>query len=401
MSANCSWIIILISVERWVAVCKPWQKARLFTNKRVAMALICIFLSSLILFIYFPFSLHIIKTESEEFAFMNITEADTTYECKIKYENLYNSFGTVSVLLVYIIPYFVLTILNIMIIIKLQLRPLARMKNTATIRSNTDLTVKYRKSETDNTDVNLLSVPSQIVTQETNSTKNFLSSHLSASNNFLQQFSFSRIDRSLSISLVTVAITFIILTCPFQALWFKENFLKQFQIMSNPNNQSSTLVYLNLNDSLLFKTYSQKIFDFEEISSINFNEFIFIIKNMNYLINFVLYSALSKMFRQEFIALLTENKFLKPKKKSTKKENSSIANISFSMKAFKNIKTGANSSRSKYIQIKIEPSNFFKYFKLKSHKEKSSNKQSLRTENVEITIFNGLENVERSLCHSI
>lgn len=328
MSANCSWIIILISIERWFAVCKPWQKARLFTNKRVALALLCIFLSSLILFIYFPFSLSVWKTEK-----LN-TDKATIYEheCRITHENVYNIFGLISVLLVYIIPYFVLGILNAMVIMKLRKRSQPKKLSY----SKKDLTYCTKK------------------TRHGSEKSNFVSDSTDPSQTKVAvQVNVGRTDRSLSITLVTVAITFIILTLPFQALWFYENFFK-----TSPTNEATT----NTQNQNATSTESS-----EEIGGISFSDIIFITKNMNYLINFVLYSALSKMFRQEFIALLTRSntyiESIKKKEKKQKKENSSIANISFSMAALKNLTNGNRANKKKYIQIKIAPSYIFKYFK--------------------------------------
>ena len=70
--ANSSWIIIIISIERWFAVCKPWQKSRVFTNNRVGIALLCLFIISVVIFAYFPFSMGVVVNE-----------------CKIKHDKYY------------------------------------------------------------------------------------------------------------------------------------------------------------------------------------------------------------------------------------------------------------------------------------------------------------------------
>lgn len=114
---NSSWIIILISTERWFAVCKPWKKSRIFTNKRVAVTLSLIFLFSIIFSLYFPISLHIAQVPSEN------NQTESSNECQIYLERTYSIFGALSVMLIYIIPFFVLAFLNTMIIIKLRQRP--------------------------------------------------------------------------------------------------------------------------------------------------------------------------------------------------------------------------------------------------------------------------------------
>jgi hypothetical protein len=127
LCANSSWIIILISSERWFAVCKPWIKSRLFTNKRVAITLVCILLTSLVSFIYFPLSLHvepIANVQSKSHIQSEKSEQQAiTYECKIHLNRIYTIFGSLSVLIVYVVPFITLALLNTMIIMRLRLRP--------------------------------------------------------------------------------------------------------------------------------------------------------------------------------------------------------------------------------------------------------------------------------------
>jgi hypothetical protein len=141
---------------------------------------------------------------------------------------------------------------------------------------------------------------------------------------------------------------------------------------------------------------------------IGFSHITFIIKNMNYVINFFLYSALSNSFRQEFLALLAQNKFLlinrcikclfinnkslnqqeegksaisninvnhiinKKKIKSTgKKSSSSLAELSFTMN---NPLHKSSSKGHKYFEIHFEPSNFIEYIKQTNSRKKGQNK---------------------------
>ncbi len=70
--AHSSWIIILISTERWFAIYKPFKKARIFTNSRVAWTLLILFLLGTVVFIRIPLSMHLMPTNNR------------TSECGIK-----------------------------------------------------------------------------------------------------------------------------------------------------------------------------------------------------------------------------------------------------------------------------------------------------------------------------
>lgn len=306
-------------------MCRPWEKQRKFTNKRVAITLILLFLFSTLLFLYFPLSLRIssVKTPNKD---LNLTE--TFYnECQIYHVKTYSFFGIISVLLVYVVPFFILAILNIMIIIKLRLRPFQSKF------------VSHKK-------------PSQSYQNEIgdpNTNTGFVYQ--------VVQFNQSKNDRNLSITLVTVAVTFMMLTFPFQAFWFYENFYKQFA--SNNSNLTNETLHT-------IEKY--------------FKDTTFSIKNMNYLINFFLYSALSKLFRQEFLALFSSEKInirrkcekdmVKKKGRNKKKSgevekcNSTFAELSFSMEAFKSLKNGNIKNNAKLLRIRVEPSNFLKYFQI-------------------------------------
>lgn len=103
------------------------------------------------------------------------------------------------------------------------------------------------------------------------------------------------------------------------------------------------------------------------------------IKNMNYLINFFLYSLLSKLFRQELLAMmgggsdktgsgclkkLPFSKLLSGRKRTEDASSSSFAELSFSVEAFKSLKRGQyRNSRRKLFFFKVEPENFFEYFR--------------------------------------
>lgn len=103
------------------------------------------------------------------------------------------------------------------------------------------------------------------------------------------------------------------------------------------------------------------------------------IKNMNYLINFFLYSLLSKLFRQELLAMmgggsnktgsgclkkLPCSRLLSGRKRAEDASSSSFAELSFSVEAFKSLKRGQyRNSRRKLFFFKVEPANFFEYFR--------------------------------------
>lgn len=232
--ANSSWVIILISTERWFAIYKPFKKSRIFTNNRVAWTLLFLFMLAVFIFIRIPLSMQIVQKQNS-----NETE------CTIISETSYRIIGILSIILIYVMPSIILAILNIMIIIRLRIRPFS----SASMRSRKLITQKrmtrnVELSEDNNRSISVhnskpivrlsenpikrLSVP-QSFNNKNNSSCN------SRSNNS------SKNDRNLSITLVTVAIVFMILTFPFQGYWFYENFYIHISksISKNIRNASS------------------------------------------------------------------------------------------------------------------------------------------------------------------
>jgi hypothetical protein len=282
--ANCSWIMVLISFERWFSVCRPFIKSRLFTYKNAFIYLFTIFISSLLLFLYFPFSLRIIESELSH-----------AKECKIVYKFVYNLFGLFSVLIVYFLPYLILIILNVMIVLKLRLRPLTKSYSTSknqkleaikAPKSTNDFELKDLKESLSLTGMSNLT---DIYTMELDP----ITIKKRRMNKTLKT------DRNLSITLVTIALTYVILTVPFQSLWIYEYCFKN----SNEDIPITTedVAISNRNSTM---SISENISEYEESLEMTLKGILFNVKNMNYLINFALYSALSKMFQHEFAKII-------------------------------------------------------------------------------------------------
>jgi hypothetical protein len=262
MCANSSWLMILISLERWFAVCRPWEKTSRFTAPRLRLAILSHFCLSILLFVYFPLSLHITKI-SDPVAFESINSSGNAtgmrihyYECKITHEKIYDTMGTVSVLLVYVVPFFLLSVLNVQIIIGLQQR-----RFQPALLSNLKM-LALNPAANNNNNAEEMGLQAGV---KSSATKN---------------------NRHLSITIVVVACCNLIFTFPFQLFWFYENFVAPSQNSAMPADEDSNADTRR-----------------------NLKNLTFIIKNTNYLINFVLYSALSKLFRQELLALIIEGEF--------------------------------------------------------------------------------------------
>ena len=207
-----------------------------------------------------------------------------TKQCKIVQEEVYNIFGIVSVLIVYIIPYFVLGVLNVMIIFKINersKRPIRRSVKCTTTSSKGHACKSSEIVVKSNTSGEVLVPPK--------SRANNLSilSNVSRGRN---GSSSAKNDLNLNITLIAVAITFIILTLPYQILWYYENFH-----LNRPSQREQNKIYSK--DYIINEHYFD--FNFDRLK-----ELVFILKNMNYLINFILYSALSKIFRDEFVGFI-------------------------------------------------------------------------------------------------
>lgn len=122
-----------------------------------------------------------------------------------------------------------------------------------------------------------------------------------------------------------------------------------------------------------------------EPSEITMGDVTFMIKNMNYLINFFLYSLLSKLFRQELLAMISggEKSPLSRclrlggsafggggggRRRGEEPSSSSFAELSFSVEAFKSLKKGQyrnshHRGKNKLFFFKVEPANFVEYFR--------------------------------------
>jgi len=264
--AHSSWIIILISTERWFAVYKPFKKARIFTNSRVAWTLLVLFLLGTVVFVRIPLSMHLVAADP----------ANRTTVCGIRLKTVYTLFGSLSIVLIYVLPSIILAILNVMIIVRLRIRPFS--KSSVQMRRSTGRSLDRQRRDTFR--LRQQSVPelaseadvSQPGHQPRNSSNG---GHINSKN-----------DRNLSITLVTVAIVFMILTFPYQGYWFYEQF-QQFYDQYRPNQTSASQA---------------------TDAPPNLQKLTLAIKNMNYVINFFMYSALSTLFREEFIALFTRKK---------------------------------------------------------------------------------------------
>lgn len=169
-----------------------------------------------------------------------------------------------------------------------------------------------------------------------------------------------------------------ILTFPFQVCWLYENVYKVFLVKQEQPQQKAAV-----SNGTAPATSSSSTADL-------INDITFKLKSLNYLINFFLYSALSKLFRHEFLAMISKNKCLflstlfkclqtPPGDKLTDK-NSSFAELSFSVEAFKNFKNGNfKKARQQLILLKIEPNTFFEYINQKKQRRASAPRKKLST----------------------
>jgi len=198
--ANSSWIIVVISIERWFAVCKPFQKLRLFTNYRIGMSILCLFIASVICFSYFPFTVAVMKSKTIE---INNVTLIQEYKCDMieEYTKHYKYLGFVSIVLIYFVPFIILAILNAMILHRLHVSPFNRQNKHAKTVHKRDLTKSdMKRDDTMESSFIIANPQANLPVQKVSSLK---TNH-------------SKNDRSLSITLLTVSITFMILTFPFQ-----------------------------------------------------------------------------------------------------------------------------------------------------------------------------------------
>lgn len=170
--------------------------------------------------------------------------------------------GTVSVILVYVMPFFMLAILNVMIIIRLKQRPFQSASISASRPSIMPSRSQRSPSQANTAGFQTgggLLMPNSSTFDELSSTNGVGSSlrrpsefrasitttpplinHPSTATSFAATSNTSKNDRNLSITLVTLAITFMIFTFPFQAHWFYENIYKMLVSADGEPSSSSS-----------------------------------------------------------------------------------------------------------------------------------------------------------------
>lgn len=164
---------------------------------------------------------------------------------------IYSIFGTLSVILVYVLPFLILAVLNLMIIVRLRQRPFQTTSSSSTTGAINNV---HRVSSVNNsfaamttTATTITNRPSHLlvpncIADELSSTSTPVAPSTmtsSCTNNYS-----SKNDRNLSITLVTLAVTFMIFTFPFQANWFyenKENIYKAFFPSSNTSPAANVI----------------------------------------------------------------------------------------------------------------------------------------------------------------
>jgi hypothetical protein len=135
--------------------------------------------------------------------------------------------------------------------------------------------------------------------------------------------------------------------------------------MANNIKLFKSIASLNANDTAELPRDNQEFYD-------NLQFLMFFIKNMNYVINFFLYSALSTLFRQEFLAIFKESKlfaFFKCNKCVRYKQVITHAKFSRKSESCSEIVFPVNSSSQrpkKYLKIRIESTNLGKYIASKN-----------------------------------
>lgn len=249
-----AWLIILVSLERWFSVLKPWIKNTYFKANYVTFYILAIFLLSAIAHSYVPFVMTLETHHNET-------------QCNTKSKGIYNHLGTFSVFIVYFIPFVTIGILNTQIIKRLYMRS----KNAASLSTRRNSIARARRQT-------LVKSSSQQISKAT------------FTNSFRNQLSSSSTDRNLSITLVIMALTYALLTMPFQIYWFYDNLVLTYYQLIDPSSSAFIEEWkISLNRQLA-------------------RDITFQIRNLNYIINFFLYSALSKLFRREFFSLLVADK---------------------------------------------------------------------------------------------
>jgi uncharacterized membrane protein len=135
LCATNSWTIIIISTERFYAVCRPWQMSTLFSHKNIKQMIACVILCAFIFFSFFPLSVNRQKIVDDQHHNTNLyNKSNSTvfqsefgefipYTCQVKFKKIYEILGSLSVLIVYVIPLIILIILNTLIIYRLKKRP--------------------------------------------------------------------------------------------------------------------------------------------------------------------------------------------------------------------------------------------------------------------------------------
>ena len=95
-----------------------------------------------------------------------------------------------------------------------------------------------------------------------------------------------KIDRAINLMLITVSISFLVLTFPYQIIWVID--------------QISEFIFKRKMDSnLRDKEKIKEDYIFYELISYSVKDIALVLRNLNFSINFFLYSTMSNLFRQE------------------------------------------------------------------------------------------------------
>lgn len=104
---------------------------------------------------------------------------------------------------------------------------------------------------------------------------------------FNHQIITMKIDRAINFMLITVSVSFLVLTFPYQIIWvadriFDSHLNKKFNTARDPE----------------FENLKRKLWLYQLVS-LSVKDIALILRNLNFSINFFLYSTMSNLFRQE------------------------------------------------------------------------------------------------------
>ncbi|RNA16642.1 alpha-2B adrenergic receptor-like [Brachionus plicatilis] len=330
-----AWNVVALSNERWMTICGPGLVGLQHARKRSLTIVILIPILSLVVFIWFPFVIETNSTEPDKISLNTFMEHR---DCQPKNNFVLLFFGSIGICLTYLIPFLMILFYNSKIIKKLNSRIEKRKQffNDRVLLSGSKSghrsrlkklfsivrlsAEKYEMTERPMVKDYVIQMPTAMINvtitsvdeseMASNVTTKMMCENLDEvkmearaeqlrarereseamrTRERIIRDQRLRNDRSINTMLITVSITFLVLTFPYQIVWIADQINKvviNYQLKKNFDQDQLETFFIKK-----VWLYQLVFYTIKDIS--------LTVRNLNFSINFFLYSTMSNLFRKE------------------------------------------------------------------------------------------------------